>query len=299
MTARPADAGGSESDVDERQRAQRAEALAALAAERRGQMVGHARKRLRDLGIPPSWADPEDVVHNALTSVLACTEPIEQLRPYVFKVIKYEVRHAARRYRTGQGYASLDADVRLETATGTADACAAAELRLDLEAALTALPPQQRRSVWCNKALGLTQAETAKVMGAAPGSVATHVSRGVKALRVTLGALLGVVLAAFTAAWVRTGTLSIDPATAGHLTARMERWVARWGWPQTIVAVLVGVSLTWLAYTSLYPDDEPAPRQAGRPARRRGVIGRLAGRELDRAASGGRRGREDVPLPRL
>ncbi|MFF7130458.1 sigma-70 family RNA polymerase sigma factor [Streptomyces sp. NPDC008240] len=243
--------------MDEQQRAQRAQALAALVAERRGQMVARARAWLRNLGVPPSWADPEDVVHNALTSVLACPKPIEGLRPYVFKAIKNEAGHAARRYRGGQGYASLDADVQLETAAGAADACAAADLRLDLDAALTALPPQQRKSVWCNKALGLTQTETANVMGAAPGTVATHVSRAVKALRVTLGALLGVVLAAFTAAWVRTGTLPIEPAAAGDLAAQMENWLAHWGWPETLGAVVGGVSLAWLAYTltptSRYP----------------------------------------------
>ncbi|OQR61456.1 hypothetical protein B6E66_24780 [Streptomyces maremycinicus] len=188
-----------------------------MVAERHGQLVGYARKRLRNSGVPPSWADPEDIVHNALAGVLACPEPVEWLRPYVFTAIRNEVRHAERRCRTGRGYASLDADVRWETAAGSADPCAAAELRLDLVAALTALPPQQRRAVRLNKELGLTQAQTARAMGAAPGTVATHVSRALVTLRVALGALAtAVVLCGTAASWPRSGLTPVDPAVGGE-----------------------------------------------------------------------------------
>ncbi|MFH9590126.1 hypothetical protein [Streptomyces luteogriseus] len=86
-----------------------AEAVSALFAERSGQMVGYARKRLCAAGVPQSWVDPED----ALASVLARVEPIERLRPYVFRVIRNEVWHATQRYRTGRAYGHLDADDRL------------------------------------------------------------------------------------------------------------------------------------------------------------------------------------------
>jgi RNA polymerase sigma-70 factor (ECF subfamily) len=228
-----------------------AEALGALVVERYAQMVGYARKRLRLYGVPLSSADPEDVVQNALMSVLAHTEPIENLRPYVFTAVRNEVRRAALRCHGGQAYASLDADIRLETA-GTVDPCGTADLRLEIKAALGSLPPKQRKSVWCNKVLGLTQAETAEVMGAAPGTVATHVSRAVVALRVTLGAVLAVVLSLFTVAWVRTGTFPVLPAAGGDLAERLEDWVALWGWPQALVAAVTGAFVAFMVYRSMY-----------------------------------------------
>lgn len=196
----------------EHQTAPHAEAVSALVAERYGQLVGYARKRLRACDVPPAWVDAEDVVQNALAGVLARTEPIRGLKSYVFTVISNEVSHAARRYRAGQAYGSLDADVRLEAAGPANDSCSTADLRLDLEGALDGLPPQQRRAVLFTKALGLTQAETAKAMGTAPGTVATQVSRAVAALRVTLGAL-GLALVAWGTAWLwGRGLKGIVPA---------------------------------------------------------------------------------------
>ncbi|MEU8852749.1 sigma-70 family RNA polymerase sigma factor [Streptomyces sp. NPDC048564] len=147
--------------------------------------------------------------------VLAHTEPIEKLRPYVFTVIGREVGHAARRCYTGRGYGSLDADVQLEDVQmegAATDPCGAVEVRLDVETALQSLPLQQRRAVLYNKALGLTQAQTATAMRTAPGTVATHVARAVVTLRVTLSTL-ALVLIAGGAFWLRgEGKTIIIPA---------------------------------------------------------------------------------------
>ncbi|MFJ4536604.1 RNA polymerase sigma factor [Streptomyces tibetensis] len=132
-------------------------------------------------------ADPEDIVQTSFALVLAHAEPIENLRPYVFTVIRREVGHAARRYHTGQAYGSLDADVQFEgMERAAANPYGAADLRLDVEAALQSLPPQQRKAVLLNKVGEHTQAETARVMGKSPGTVATHVSRALAALQVSL-----------------------------------------------------------------------------------------------------------------
>ncbi|MFJ5779539.1 RNA polymerase sigma factor [Streptomyces sp. NPDC093094] len=208
--------------MDEERRVGRAEALAALVAERQGQMVGYARKRLRCSGVPPSSAEARDVVQNALTSVLACPEPVEQLRPYVFAAIRNEVSQAARRYhRAGQAYGSLDADVRLEADEPAVDPCGAAELRVVVGAALTALPQQQRTAMLLHKELGLTQAETARAMGAAPGTVATHVSRAMVTLRVSLGALAVVVTVVTALRLGSTGALPSAPAAGGEAVRRL------------------------------------------------------------------------------
>ncbi|MGW1364725.1 RNA polymerase sigma factor [Streptomyces chartreusis] len=243
---------------------QHVEALSALFTERYGQMVGFARRRLRDQGVPPSAADPEDIVQHSFELVLARTEPIAKLRPYVFTVIRREVGHAARRYRTGQGYGSLDADVQLEDVQpegASTDPCGAAETHLDVEAALRSLPPQQRRAVFYNKALGLTQAETAAAMQTAPGTVATHVHRAVATLRVTLSTLVLVLIACGTV-WLFGGVTGVIPA-AGY-----RRLVKG---PD---AVVVAVSVWSVAVTAVglysYASARPG-REIRTPVQRLGV----------------------------
>ncbi|MEU0645998.1 RNA polymerase sigma factor [Streptomyces umbrinus] len=220
-----------------------AEAVSALFAERGRQMVGYARKRLSAFGVPQGWADPEDVVQNALASVLR-RERVEQLRPYVFRVIENEAWRAAQRYSVCRKDRSLDADVQLEAAGLVIDPYTAADRRLDLEDVLGALPPQQRRAVLFHNVLGLTQAETAQAMGVVPGTVATHVSRAHLTLRVTLGTL-ALVLAVFTAAWLRTGTLPIDPAAGGDALERLRSSLAAAG------GIVVALVLVWLLWRPL------------------------------------------------
>ncbi|MFI9152293.1 RNA polymerase sigma factor [Streptomyces sp. NPDC053367] len=261
--------------MDERHRALRQEELGTLVAERYEQMVGYARKQLRGFGVPPWSADARDVVQNALAGVLACPEPVGRLRPYVFAAIRNEARHAARRCRTGQGYASLDADVRLETAAGTADPCATADLRLDLDAALTALPLQQRRAVLLTKGLGLTQAETATVLGTAPGTVATHTSRAVAALRLALGAV-AVVLVVCAAQWLRRSGVTPVGAAAGGAAVSLLLWqLSQWWISAATLAAMAGA---WrLGLGGWWPFDGPwtprwwarlLPRRRARPPRR-------------------------------
>ncbi|WP_189189963.1 sigma-70 family RNA polymerase sigma factor [Streptomyces albiflavescens] len=229
--------------MTEQQTSPHAEALSDLVAERYGQLVGNARKRLAALDVPPAWVHAEDVVQNALASVLTRAELDEKLRPYVFAVIKNEVRHVARRYRSGLAYRSRDADVQLEASGPAADHCDAADRRLDLQAALSALPPQQRTAVLCTKALGFTQAETAQVMGKNPGTVATHTSRAMITLRLALGAL-AVVLVGCAVQWLRSGALPIEPAAGGDavktLLSQLSRW---WIAAGTVVAMLGAVML--------------------------------------------------------
>lgn len=60
-------------------------------------------------------------------------------------------------------------------------------LRLDLAAALGALPRRQREVVVLRHVAGLTEAETAAAMGISVNTVKTHGSRGLTALRATVG----------------------------------------------------------------------------------------------------------------
>ncbi|MEV6055208.1 RNA polymerase sigma factor [Streptomyces sp. NPDC052107] len=255
--------------MTEQQTAPHAEAVEALVAERFGQLVGYARKRLRAFDVPPAWLDAEDVVQNALASVLARSEPVEMLRPYVFTVIRNEAWHAAQRYRAGLGYGCRDADVQLEAAGPAVDPCGAADRRLDVQAALSALPPQQRTAVFCTKVLGFTQADTAQAMGSAPGTVATHVSRAVVTLRVTLGAL-AVVLVGCTVAlvgrggqWLRSGPLPIDPSAGGDVGKALSS--VPWQWWLVAATVLTAVLAfrLWQRPVRLPRPPAPTPRAEG------------------------------------
>ncbi|MGW2748717.1 RNA polymerase sigma factor [Streptomyces sp. NPDC001450] len=250
--------------------AEHAEAVAALVAERYGKLVGYARNRLRAFNVPPAWVDAEDVVQNSLEKVLARSEPVGKVRPYVFKVVKNEAWHAAQRYRRGLGYGSLDAGVQLETAGAAADPCGAADLRLDLEAALSALPPQQRTAVLCTKAIGLTQAETALAMGKSPGTVATHVSRAVVVLRSALCAVFLMLVggAVYLACLLPSGRRLVDPAAggvyralealfSGLLSQQTGLWV-RGAFAVGLVCLCVG-TVTYWAYRRLPRRRKPTP----------------------------------------
>ena len=60
-------------------------------------------------------------------------------------------------------------------------------LRLALSAALRALPRRQRQAVALHYLGGLSDGEVAATLGISTGSVKTHISRGVAALRARLG----------------------------------------------------------------------------------------------------------------
>ncbi|MGC0334485.1 RNA polymerase sigma factor (sigma-70 family) [Streptomyces sp. SAI-170] len=143
-----------------------AEALRALVEERYTKMVGYAARQLRTRDVPRSSADPEDVVHTALSAALARTEPIGKMRAYTYKIIQNEIDRAARLHHSGRGYASLDADVRLEDEPA-AEPVAEAELRHVVTQALNGLPLQQRR-VMLLMQMGMTHAEAARVLNVAP-----------------------------------------------------------------------------------------------------------------------------------
>lgn len=64
----------------------------------------------------------------------------------------------------------------------------AAADRIELQEALSHLPRRQREAVTLRHLVGLSEQEAAQVMGCSPGSVKTHLSRGLEAMRAALGA---------------------------------------------------------------------------------------------------------------
>ncbi|MFC8877211.1 RNA polymerase sigma factor [Streptomyces ardesiacus] len=233
------------------------EALRELVAEQYGKLVGYARKRLRARGVPESSADAEDVVQESLRSVLARTEPIENVRAYFYKVMDNEIRRAARHHFTGRGYASLDIDLREEEAGPAANPADDAELRHVVADALRSLPPQQRRVMLLTQEMGMTQAEAARVLKTSPGTVATHAHRAFIALRVSLGAF-----ALALALWIGARWLQVRPRdVTGLPAALLERASAATGL-SPLVLVLSGLvclmgAVGMASYFSVRPGQEP------------------------------------------
>ncbi|MEV6756774.1 sigma-70 family RNA polymerase sigma factor [Streptomyces sp. NPDC051214] len=169
--------------------------------------------------MPRSAADPEDVVHTALLAVLAHREPISHLRAYLYQVMDHEMDKAAKRHARVRGYASLDADVRLEEEPVT-DVLAQVLVRHAVKEALEGLPLQQRRVVLLQRELGMSHQEAARVLGSAPATVGVHAHRAVLRLRQTL-----VGVSAVLAGWPlrarcsQRGRPSPAPAAAGRWRA--------------------------------------------------------------------------------
>lgn len=190
------------------------EALRELVADRYGLMVRYATGQLGNYGVPRSSADPEDVVHNALVSVLDQDRPIRFIRQYTYTCIRREAGHAARRYYTGRGYESLDADVRVEDEPAAPSFEEEATRRHVINEALAKLPLQQRRAFLLTRELGMTQEQAAQVMKTATGTVGVHAHRAIRALRVALVGV-GPALAGWATVSIVRGKREIIPAAGG------------------------------------------------------------------------------------
>lgn len=194
-----------------RPRSQHAQKLQDLIdKERYKSLVHRAAKQLRNRGVPRSAVDPEDVVHTALESVLAVARPIHNVRSYLYTCVDNEIKRAARRYAEGRGYASLDADVRLQDELAV-QPIAHTELNLIVAQAFGDLPLQQRRVMLLTQDLGMTQAQAAQLLGIAQATVGVHARRAVQALRIALVGL-GTALVAWTTWSMVSGVRNIIPA---------------------------------------------------------------------------------------
>ncbi|UFR07038.1 sigma-70 family RNA polymerase sigma factor [Streptomyces sp. Go40/10] len=227
----------------DRPRSRHAEALGALVEQRYPLMRRYAANRLRNRGVPLSSADPEDIVQNALKCVLAVTEPISNVRAYLYTCMDNEIKRAAKRYHQGMGYASLDADVRLADEL-TVEPVTEVELRHVVHEAMRDLPLQQRRVLLLTRDLGMTQTEAAQVLGSAPGTVGVHAHRAIRALSVTLVGLGTALVALIT--WAMTaGDREIIPA------AGIDSPVGAVTWGLTgVIGVLISVLVGLFSWTT-------------------------------------------------
>ncbi|WP_162931115.1 sigma factor-like helix-turn-helix DNA-binding protein [Streptomyces sporangiiformans] len=164
-----------------------AEALGALYAKYRVSLTATAQHALLARGVPESVVSAEDIVQNAFAKALRNPAAIKNPIGYLRVVIRTEVANRARQQADhSRMEARRAADPLRFDPVQTADFAALIANRCAVEQALAGLSLPQRTAVWATKALDCTQDETATLMDKAPGTVATHVSRGMVLLRASL-----------------------------------------------------------------------------------------------------------------
>ncbi|MFJ4715084.1 RNA polymerase sigma factor [Streptomyces sp. NPDC088785] len=207
-----------------------AAALGALYASHRGAFLVAARRSLAAHGVPESVASAEDLVQDAFDKALRNPSVIRHPSAYLHRLIRTDAAGRARRQANRRRLDAVRAaDPLRRDPVRVADFSTLVVNRCALQQAMARLTPSQRTAVWTTKAMGRTQAETAALMDRSPGTVATHVSRGMALLRAGLTAVL-VAGIAWAAAGRhlgghrrRTGPAR-SPGTGVDLQALCDRW---------------------------------------------------------------------------
>ncbi|MGW2016755.1 sigma-70 family RNA polymerase sigma factor [Streptomyces sp. NPDC001927] len=145
-----------------------------------------ARRQLNAAGLPASRVDAEDILQEALLTVLenARDKQIDDLYPYLCAVVRNKVRDTADKARRKPADPIDTTDRTAETykPLHVSDVEEDTEGRLDLEDVLKGMSPQQRRLILLSKAVGYTHAELAIMTGLNKGTVATHIRRATAVL---------------------------------------------------------------------------------------------------------------------
>jgi RNA polymerase sigma factor (sigma-70 family) len=183
-------------------------------------MYGYARKRLDEEVIPQSMADPDDIVSTAFIAAWAKEPKPENPRAYMYEVMRNEVKQLVRR-RCQSALAAARAIDRWhwDNPPALPDFSDLVADRLAVDDAVVELPHQQRAAAVVVDGLDYPRQEAAEMLGVRPGTVAQHVSRARKALRVSLIAM------GFVVGWV---LLVVLAGGEGHRVAQ----ACVWGWRQ-------------------------------------------------------------------
>lgn len=124
-----------------------------------------------------SAPEAADAVQDAYEKALRQGRSLERPEGWLFVV-------ALRRFRTDRWRRRI---FRPLSGVRVAAPDSARPERIDLLAAIAALPPRQREVLIARYVIGLTQAETGRLLRIAPGTVAATTSHAAKALRERLG----------------------------------------------------------------------------------------------------------------
>ncbi|MFD6988091.1 RNA polymerase sigma factor [Streptomyces sp. NPDC059943] len=160
-------------------------AIEAAFLEGRGQMVGRARKLLREAEVPESVTSAEDIVQEAFLEAVKRAEVLRNPRAYLFKVINTSV---SRRVGLLARQRESTALVLSDRADRYNDFAESSVRRLTVADAVDQLPVAQRRAFHANKVMGFSQKETAYLLGKQPGTIGAQVAKAVAALTALVSA---------------------------------------------------------------------------------------------------------------
>jgi len=254
-----------------------AQALGALYAKYRVSLTATAQHALLARGVPESVVSAEDIVQNAFAKALRNPASIENPIGYLRVVIRTEVADRARRRADhSRMEARRAADPLRFDPVQTADFAALIANRCAVEQALAGLSLPQRTAVWATKALDCTQDEAATLMDKAPGTVATHVSRGMVLLRASLVASVVAAIVCVVGRFIGGRRQRTDPAgepgeRAGTLPTRCwhegravlgalyERWPT-----VALLSLLAACGVLWWVWRR-----RPTSRSGGPPRQQR------------------------------
>ncbi|MFD8063995.1 RNA polymerase sigma factor [Streptomyces cyaneofuscatus] len=169
--------------------------LAAVFEQHRTAMTRTAARLLRDANVPTSVVEADDLVSSAFAKVLRNPGEVRQPAPYVYALIRTEVRHlVTRRNEHICLNQKLAADPVASPAPYVADFSTLVDNRDAVHRAVSVLPKPQQSAVWATHGLGYTREETAVLMGKHPGTVARHTTRGMATLRACFAAVFAVMV---------------------------------------------------------------------------------------------------------
>ncbi|MEU9321907.1 sigma factor-like helix-turn-helix DNA-binding protein [Streptomyces sp. NPDC048295] len=214
--------------------------LGTVFEQHRQAMARKARRLLQDANVPASVAEADDIVSSAFTKALRNPGAVLQPVPYMYALIRTEVRHLAMRRAE---HLRLDqkrvADPLDSPAPYVADFSTLVENREAVHQAMLELSVPQRTAVWATHALGHTRAETAVLMGKHPGTVARHTTRGMTTLRAAFAAVFTAILSAI---GLTVGGRLRDSAPVGRPHTDPALPSAQW-WPLPWILALSAMGI--------------------------------------------------------
>lgn len=139
-------------------------------------------------------ADPpraDDLLHQAVVVGLSRIDQLtadQAFRTWMSRIVYNTHINEQKRKSRGDGRAEpLDDNlVALPSAQMPDRSLDRARLSEEIQRALSSLPRDQAESIWLVDGQGFTYTEAAEILGLPRGTVATHVARGRRALRLTL-----------------------------------------------------------------------------------------------------------------
>lgn len=147
-------------------------------------LIGHARRRLKEAGIPASRVSAEDIVQDAIVITLVNDQRkhIDDLGAYAYKVVENLVRDEAKRRGVTDPFDSTEPGSANRKVLWVSQVEDDVPGRLDVENVLQKMSPQQRRLILLSKGIGYSHEELAQATGLHRGTIGQHITRATKAL---------------------------------------------------------------------------------------------------------------------